>query len=131
MALTHVLDGSVVSLSQLYLRIYGTLSTGAPPEFDAGGPDVMKQLATKYGLELTDSQLELTIVVASRSEAEVLGLKAGAEVVQASAIESGKRLVGFIRTVIRTDNFAFSAAVHRSPQTSNAEGMSMLLSKSN
>lgn len=113
--LTHTLEDAPVSFSQMYLRIQGTLTVGAPPEFQSGGPDILTQLATKYGVDITDSQLEIEIVSASMAEAEHLGLAEGASVVQVNSLDSDAtgRVIGFTRTVVRVDHFFFAVDMHR------------------
>ena len=63
-----------MALSQMYLRIQGTLTVSAPPEFQTGGPDIIQQLAGKYGVEIIDSQLEIEVVPRTGIEAEHLGV---------------------------------------------------------
>jgi GntR family transcriptional regulator len=128
--LTHTLNRTVISMSHLYLRIYGTLSTGAPPEFEEGGPDMFRQLATRYGQELTDADIEIRVVLASKAEGEILGVVPGSSVVEVSSIESGKRTVGFIRTVFKPDNFRFNAALQRLPHAVRSDGLSAMVSSS-
>jgi GntR family transcriptional regulator len=126
--LTHTLNRSSVSMSHLYLRISGTLSTGAPPEFEAGGPDYVRQLASRYGHELISAEVEIEMVGAEEREARVLGVDTGLMLVQVSSIESSKRQVGFVRTVIRPDTFFLKVSLERSPQTVTAEGLSGMVS---
>ena len=44
--LTHTLEEAQVSLSQMYLRIQGTLMVSAPPEFQWGRTKIRQQLAS-------------------------------------------------------------------------------------
>lgn len=113
--LTHSLDDGPVSLSQMYLRIQGTLTVSAPPEFQVGGPDIIQQLATKYGVEITDSQLEISVASASDFEARHLAIKPGTPLIQVSSLDSGtgERVIGFTRTVVRTEHFFFAIAMQR------------------
>lgn len=113
--LTHNLDDDPVSLSQMYLRIQGTLTVSAPPEFQVGGPDILQQLAAKYGVEITDSQLEISVASASEFEARHLGVKSGTLLIQVSSLDSDAvgRVIGFTRTVIRTEHFFFAIDMHR------------------
>lgn len=114
-SLTHTLEDAPVSFSQMYLRIRGTLTVGAPPEFDSGGPDILSQLATKYGVDITDSQLEIEVTPASKTEAEYLEVTKGTALVQVNSLDSDAngRVVGFIRTVVRADHFFFAVDMHR------------------
>jgi GntR family transcriptional regulator len=113
--LTHTLDDSTVSLSQLYLRIQGTLTVSAPPEFQAGGSDILSQLATKYGVEITGSQLEMDVVGASDFDSKNLGVEVGTPLIQVNSLDSDAagRVVGFSRTVVRTEHFFFAVDMHR------------------
>jgi GntR family transcriptional regulator len=113
--LTHTLDDKAVSLSQLYLRIQGTLTVSAPPQFDAGGPDILQQLSQKYGVDVTDSQLEIEVVPASEFGARHLGVKRGDLMVQVNSLDydASGRVVGFIRTSVRAENFFFAVDMHR------------------
>ena len=113
--LTHNLDGTVTSLTQMYLRVQGTLTVSGPPEFEEGGPDIIHQLAAKYGVEVTDSKLEIDVTTASDFEAENLGVAVGSAVVQVSSVDSDAqgRLVGFVRTVNRMEHFFFAVDMHR------------------
>jgi len=129
-SLTHASGDTTVSLSQLYLRIQGTLSVGAPPEFEPGGPGILNQLATKYQLELTTAELQIEIVEASEFEAEVLSVPPGSPLAQLSTIESGKRLAGFVRTVVRPENFFFAASLHRNPEVLRNRSLSTLAAES-
>ncbi len=113
--LTHTLDEKVASLSQLYLRIQGTLTVSAPPVFDVGGPDILQQLAKRYEVDITDSQLEIEVVPASKLDAEHLGVKRGEPVVQVNSLDSDAtgRVVGFVRPAVRAENFYFAVDMHR------------------
>jgi DNA-binding GntR family transcriptional regulator len=75
---THTLDDAPVSLSQMYLLIQGTLTVSAPPEFQSGGPDILQQLATRYGVDVTP---------ASQFESDVLGVETGAPLIQVSSLD--------------------------------------------
>ena len=113
--LTHNLEEATVSLSQMYLCIQGTLTVSAPPEFETGGPDILQQLASKYALDVTDSQLEIEVVPSTRFESETLGIDSGTPVVQVNSLESDAngRVVGFVRTVVRSEHFFFAVDMHR------------------
>ena len=114
-ALTHELDEAPVALSQMYLRIQGTLTVGAPPEFEPGGPDIIQQLAAKYGVEIVNAQLEIEVAGASTTEAEYLGVEPATPVVQVSSLEfdNAGRVVGFTRTAFRTEHFFFAVDMRR------------------
>lgn len=132
LALTHDLHETPVALSQMYLRIQGTLTVSAPPEFQPGGPDIVQQLAAKYGVEIISSQLEIETSGASVAEAENLALNPGTPVVQVSALDFDKagRVVGFTRTAVRAEHFFFAADVKRR-RDSAATPMTTLVAKAN
>ena len=99
----------------MYLRIQGTLTVGAPPDFQPGGSDIIQQLAAKYRVEIVNSQLEIEIAQASPAEAEHLGVERAAPVVQVSSLDfdNAGRVVGFTRTAFRTEHFFFTADLRR------------------
>jgi GntR family transcriptional regulator len=114
-ALTHDLDNTPVALSHMYLRIQGTLTVSAPPEFEPGGPDIIQQLAAKYGVEIVNSQIEIEVAGASATEAEHLEVKPATPVVQVSSLDLDRagRVVGFTRTAFRAEHFFFAADLRR------------------
>jgi DNA-binding GntR family transcriptional regulator len=130
-SLTHTLDDAPVSASQMYLRIQGTLTVSGPPEFQSGGPDILQQLATKYGVDIVDSDLEIEMTRASRFESRSLGIEEGSPVVQVSSLDfaAGDRVVGFTRTVVRPERFFFAVAVHRKSGVSEGRALSGLVGR--
>lgn len=128
--LTHTLDRRVVSVSHVYLKIVGTLSTSTPPEFEEDGPDFFRQLASRYGQELTHADMEVTVIQATEAEAETLTVDVGAQLVQVTSLESSTRLVGFVRRVIRPDSFFLKLSLERTSQSVRNEGLSGMVSSS-
>jgi GntR family transcriptional regulator len=129
---THVLDDTPASLTQMYLLIQGTLTVSVPPEFQAGGPDILQQLVTRYGVDITNSQLEIDVTEATAFESEHLGVPRGTPLVQVSSVDyspTGK--VGFSRTVIRTEHFFFAVDMHRKSGASTQRPLSELVTKAN
>jgi GntR family transcriptional regulator len=127
---THTLDDAPVSLSQMYLLIQGTLTVSAPPEFQSGGPDILQQLATRYGVDITDSQLEIDATPASQFESDVLGVETGAPLIQISSLDfSTKGKTGFTRTVVRNDHFFFAVDMHRKSGVRSRAPLSELVSR--
>jgi GntR family transcriptional regulator len=131
--LTHTLDDVPVSLSHLYLRIQGTLTVSAPPQFETGGPEITQQLATKYGVDITDSQIEIKAAAASEVEAEILKIDEGAAVIQVGSLDFayGDRVVGFNRTVVVREYFLFAVAVHRKAGGARGRSRSELVTRAN
>ena len=103
-----------MSLSQMYLCIQGTLTVSAPPEFEPGGPDILQQLASKYAVDVTDSQLEIEMVPrpgsSPRTSASIRERRSSRSI--RSSPTSG-RVVGFVRTVVRSEHFFFAVDMHR------------------
>ena len=120
-----------MSLSQMYLCIQGTLTVSAPPEFETGGPDILQQLASKYALDVTDSQLEIEVVPSTGFESEHLGIESGTPVVQVNSLESDAsgRVVGFVRTVVRSEHFFFAVDMHRKGRKPARRPLSELVAK--
>jgi GntR family transcriptional regulator len=129
---THVLDDTPASLTQMYLLIQGTLTVSAPPEFQAGGPDILRQLVTRYGVDITESQLEIDVTEATDFDSEHLGVQRGTPLVQVSSVDfspTGK--VGFTRTVVRTEHFYFAVDMHRKSGASTRRPLSELVTRAN
>ncbi len=111
--LTEEADGTTHTLVEMYLKIKGTLTVGAPPEFEEGGPGIYEQLAAKYGVEVTESQLEIEIAHTSSAEAAVLGVEEGAALVQVSSLDFSRNgVMGFTRSLTSTVGFFFSIFVN-------------------
>ena len=129
--LTHTVDDAPLSLSQIYLRIQGTLTVSAPPEFQSGGPDILQQLATRYGVEIIDSQLEVDVAKASPFEAEHLDVNEATPVIQVSSLDfgTGGRVVGFTRTVVRPERFFFAVVMHRKAGVATSSALSGVVAR--
>jgi len=114
--LTHTIERAVVSVSQVYLKIQGTLALGAPPEFEAGGPDFLQQLSSKFAVEVRDSELKIESGRATVREGEILDVSPDDPVFVVSSLDRGTSgmVVGFSRTVVRHDHFFLAVSIrHR------------------
>jgi GntR family transcriptional regulator len=114
--LTHTIDRAVVSVSQVYLKIQGTLALGAPPEFEGGGPDFLHQLATKFALEVHESDLQIESGRTTPRESQILGVATDEPVFVVSSLDrgAGGQVVGFSRTVVRPGHFFLAVSIrHR------------------
>ncbi len=131
-ALTHDLHETPVALSQMYLRIQGTLTVSAPPEFQPGGPDIVQQLAAKYGVEIIRLPAGDRDFRCFGGRGGAPRLNPGTPVVQVSALDFDKagRVVGFTRTAVRAEHFFFAADVKRR-RDSEATPMTTLVAKAN
>ena len=113
--LTHTIEEAVVSVSQVYLKIQGTLALGAPPEFEEGGPDFRHQLATKFVVEVHESELQIESGRATKAEGQILDIPSGEPVFVVSSLDrgAGGRVVGFIRSVVRHDHFFLAVSIRQ------------------
>ena len=130
--LTHELDGTPASMSQIYLKVQGTLTVGGPLDFEEGGPDILHQLSAKYGVEITDSRLEIDVTAASDLDVRYLHVEEGAPIIQVSSIDSDKmgRIAGFTRTVVKAAHFFFAVDMHRGHEVSQRRPLSELVTQS-
>ena len=112
---THTIEEAVVSVSQVYLKIQGTLALGAPPEFEEGGPDFLHQLATKFVVEVLESELQIESGRATKSEGQILDIPTGDPVFVVSSLDKSAsgQVVGFIRSVVRYDHFFLAVSIRQ------------------
>ena len=75
-----------------------------------GGPDVLVQLASAYGLQLGESLVDVEISLATEFEAGLIGVPLHAPVFLLSAVDLDTRgsAVSFTRAIVRADYFRFS-----------------------
>lgn len=120
--LTHTIERAVVSVSQVYLKIQGTLALGAPPEFEDGGPDFLEQLASKFVVEVQESELQVESGLATSREGEILDIPPDDPVFVVSSLDRGAagHVVGFTRTVIHPDHFFLAVSI-RHPQATKRQ----------
>jgi DNA-binding GntR family transcriptional regulator len=90
----------------------------------------LQQLATRYGVDITESQLEIDVAEATTFESEHLGVQRGTPLVQVSSVDfspTGK--VGFNRTVVRSEHFYFAADMHRKTGAPTRRPLSELVAR--
>jgi GntR family transcriptional regulator len=113
--------GQAASFSQIYLRKDATpaLRALAGPSpgnitLTEGGPDVLAQLASNYGLVLGESLVTVEVSLATEFEAGLIGIPIGAPVFLLSSvdIDIAHAPVSFTRAIVRADYFRFSVGIH-------------------
>lgn len=109
------------SFSQIYLRKDATpaLSALAGKAHGAislieGGPDVLVQLATRYGLQLSESLVTVEVSLATEFEAGLIGIPRDAPIFLLSSVDvdTSGAPVSFTRAIVRADHFRFSVGIH-------------------
>jgi GntR family transcriptional regulator len=139
LTVVQLVGDQAASFSQIYLRKDATpaLSALAGRARDAislieGGPDVLVQLATRYGLELSESLVTVEVSLATEFEAGLIGIRLDAPVFLLSSVDmdTGGVPVSFTRAIVRADHFRFSMGIRyptatvRSP---DAQGVMSLM----
>jgi GntR family transcriptional regulator len=125
------------SFSQIYLRRDATPALSAvaeDPVHEAiplveGGPDVLVQLASAYGLQLGESLVDVEISLATEFEAGLIGVPLHAPVFLLSAVDLDTHgsAVSFTRAIVRADYFRFSVGIHYpSPSASGADAQGVM-----
>ena len=103
-----------VSLSQMYVRrdASGQLRQAdqAAQVVQAGGAEILEQLAERWGVEVVENKLDIEHTVANEFEAQEMRIAEGAPVLLLSLLSLGtsQRPVAFARTIVRSDRFHLS-----------------------
>jgi GntR family transcriptional regulator len=106
-----------VSLSQMYVRrdASARLRAAGPgdPVVTEGGPEVLEQLAERWGVKIFENRLDIQHTVANEFEAQELRIGRGDPVLLLSllALGSDQRPLAFARTVVRSDRFHLSLSI--------------------
>jgi GntR family transcriptional regulator len=117
---TQEVAGRPVALSQMYLRPQASPSlaeacaaTGQMPLLAVQGPDVPEQLASRYGIEISVSDVTVELTELNEFEADLLGvpLRSPAFLLSTLDLDAADAPLSFTRTVIRGDQFRFSLVV--------------------
>jgi GntR family transcriptional regulator len=115
--------GEPVSLTQAYLRCDASpeLTTASAVNngllLEIGGPDLLHQLAARYGLQVHRSELSVEATTANEFECRTLSITDRAPMFLVSTLVSDvdDAPQAFLRSVIRTDQFRFTATVVHTP----------------
>lgn len=119
MTVVHAVGDRSIALIQTFLRVDGSTGLAALgdglPELVVRGPDMLVQLAERYGLTISRSLLTIEGTVANEFEAETLGIGQGAAVFLLSSVDEDAdgRPVMFSRSIIPVDRARFAVAVAR------------------
>jgi GntR family transcriptional regulator len=111
--------GEPVSLNQAYVRCDASPELAAATvanvglSLEVGGPELLDQLATRYGLRVHRSDLSVEATTANEFECRTLRISNRAPMFLVSTLVSDvdDRPLAFLRSVIRTDQFRFTATV--------------------
>ncbi|MDT5011665.1 MAG: GntR family transcriptional regulator, N-acetylglucosamine utilization regulator [Mycobacterium sp.] len=111
--------GHPVSLTQAYVRcdaspeLTKAAVSGSAPPLEVGGPDLLHQLATRWGLAIYRSEMSVEATTANEFECQSLQLRKGATTFLVSSLvqDIENEPIAFLRTVVRSDHFAFKATV--------------------
>jgi GntR family transcriptional regulator len=108
-----------VSLTQAYVRCdaspelaVAAAGSGELP-LEVGGPELLGQLAARCGLRPHRSDLSVEATKANEFECATLGIRSGATTFLISTVvrDADDVPLAFLRTVVRSDHFRFSATV--------------------
>ncbi len=111
--------GHPVSLSQAYVRcdaspeLTEAALTGSAPPLEIGGPELLYQLATRWGLAIHTSEMSVEATTANEFECELLQVRKGATTFLVSSLvrDTDHQPIAFLRTVVRSDHFTFKSTV--------------------
>jgi GntR family transcriptional regulator len=119
LTVVQLVDDQAASFSQIYLRKDATPAlsalSGARDTISLieGGPDVLVQLASRYGLELSESLVTVEVSLATEFEAGLIGIPRDAPVFLLSSVDvdTSGAPVSFTRAIVRADHFRFSMGI--------------------
>jgi GntR family transcriptional regulator len=111
--------GEPVSLNQAYVRCDASPELAAAAaantglSLEVGGPELLDQLAARYGLRVGRSELSVEATTANEFECKTLRISNRAPMFLVSTLVSDvdDKPLAFLRSVIRTDQFRFTATV--------------------
>jgi GntR family transcriptional regulator len=118
-AFVSAIDAQPVSLSHLYIRRDASPSLRDLSERDElpvlteRQADPLEQLAERYGLQVSSTEITIESTAANEFESREIGVPPGTPVflLASLAIRSDRQPVAFTRTVVRSDHFRFSVAI--------------------
>lgn len=121
LTVVQLVGAQPASFSQIYLRKDATPSLSSLAgqahhtiSLTEGGPDVLIQLATRYGLQLSESLVTVEVSLATEFEAGLIGIPLDAPVFLLSSVDldTSGAPVSFTRAIVRADHFRFSVGIH-------------------
>jgi GntR family transcriptional regulator len=120
-----------VSLTQAYLRCEASpqlaeaAAAGGGLPLEVGGPELLAQLAERCGLRPHRSDLSVEATTANEFECARLGIRSGATTFLVSTVvrDADGVPLAFLRSVVRSDHFRFTATVlHGQAEVPAAQG---------
>lgn len=111
--------GEPVSLTQAYVpwnassALAAAAESGAELPLEVGGPELLHQLAGRCGLPVHHSQLTVEATTANEFECTTLHIRQRATTLLVSALvlAADDSPLAFLRSVVRSDHFRFTATV--------------------
>jgi GntR family transcriptional regulator len=111
--------GEPVSLTQAYVRcdasaeLTAAARSGTALPLEVGGPELLHQLAGRCGLPIHHSQLSVEATTANEFECTSLHIRDRATTLLVSTVvrAADGTALAFLRSVVRSDRFRFSASV--------------------
>jgi GntR family transcriptional regulator len=118
-AFVSAIDAQPVSLSHMYIRRDASLSlrdlseSGERPILVEGQADPLEQLAERYGVEVSSTEITIESTPANEFESREIGVRPNTPVFLLALLALGpdRQPVAFTRTVVRSDHFRFSVAI--------------------
>jgi GntR family transcriptional regulator len=118
-AFVSAIDAQPVSLSQMYIRRDASRSLrdiserGELPILLERQADPLEQLADRYGVQVSSTEITIESTAANEFESREIGVPPGTPVFLLAllAIDRRRQPVAFTRTVVRSDHFRFSVAI--------------------
>lgn len=120
--LAHAVGGHPTSLDQMFLRMDASPALAAVasepeglPRLDVGGHNAVAQLAVRYGLAITQSQVTVEATRVNEFESEQLGIRLDTPVFLLSSVDlrADGLPAAFTRSIARSDTFRFSVVIRR------------------
>jgi GntR family transcriptional regulator len=120
--------GEPVSLTQAYVRCDASAElavaadTGAELPLEIGGPELLHQLAGRCGLRIHHSQLTVEATTANEFECTTLHIRDRATTLLVGTVvrAADGAPLAFLRSVVRSDHFRFTATVMHVPEPAAA-----------
>jgi GntR family transcriptional regulator, N-acetylglucosamine utilization regulator len=111
--------GEPVSLTQAYVRcdaspeLAAAAGTGSALPLEVGGPELLPQLADRCGLRLHHSELSVEATTANEFECSTLHIRPRATTLLVGTVvrDAAGSPLAFLRSVVRSDHFRFTATV--------------------
>ena len=119
MTVVQSIQDVTVSLNRLYMRIDASASlaafvaSGGLPELRVEDTEILQQLASRYDVGITRSEVTVEATFANKFEADLLNVKVRTPMFLLSSQVIGDRdnTLGFMRSVVRCDYFRFSVKI--------------------